>query len=266
MDFMERIRVWEETSEMAKERFPITPEVSSRKYKYDKNYPLDTSLYDQTNVMVRNEDTLVAARRLALKGKRPLALVMADHRFAGGDVQRGSGAQEESLFRRTNLCLALPQDLRLYPIAKDEAILVKSATVFRDTEKNMCKPLERPYEMDFVVCPGLHNPRTLDDGSLDYMEEITLRKKLRLIFQVAQKGQPPYDSLVLGAMGCGAWKSPPESVAAVMKEELDAAGGAFERIVVACLEVDAKDYIVVDKNDDQKASNYEVFSRAFRGH
>jgi len=250
MDFRDRIRIWNETREAAS-AYTSRP---AEKFSYDENLHVKAS--GQTSVAVLNQDSIEAGRELQLRGLRPLVLIFADHRFAGGDVKNGSGAQEESLFRRTNLCNFMLQHVH-YPIFPKEALLSKDVTVFRDTEARNCEWIE-PFRMDFIACPALHNPRLID-GSLSESDANEIRMKLRLIFQVAYKCK--HNALVLGPMGCGAWRSPPEQVAQIMKEEIELVHGAFDHVTVACLEVQQSDYIV--RNRDKAISNYHVFKQVF---
>jgi uncharacterized protein (TIGR02452 family) len=254
MDFRQRIAVWRQTKERDAARFPAPPAFKIQ-------YAADSGVlprFADTHVSVANADSIAAGHALVQAGHRPLVLILADHRFAGGDVASGSGAQEESLFRRTNLCATLLQNA-FYPVQPDEALVSNRVTVFRDTEERGCAPLESPFLLDFIACPGLHNPELSDDGALRRDDEDRLRVKLRLIFQGASANGN--DSLVLGAMGCGAWRNPPAHVARIMREEVERARGAFARIVVACLEVDARDYIVLHR--DRGESNFRVFAREF---
>ena len=253
MDFRDRIRIWNETKVTAN----AYPSQNAEKFWYVDNFQYRQTSQGITNVTVVNQDSIAAGRELQLKGLYPLVLIFADHRFAGGDVQHGSGAQEESLFRRTNLCNYMLQHLH-YPILPTEALVSSGVTVFRDVEANNCQFLDQPFTMDFIACPALHNPQ-LVDGKLSDSDINELRTKLRLIFQVAYKCGN--DALVLGPMGCGAWRSPPEQVARIMKEELDLVNGVFKHVTMACLEVKQRDYIV--QNRDKVESNYHVFQHVF---
>lgn len=254
MDFRDRIRVWKETKEAAS-AYTYTSR-PAEKFTYDEGLRVRGGTVGHTSITVVNQDSIEAGRELQIRGLRPLVLIFADHRFAGGDVQNGSGAQEESLFRRTNLCNFMLQHVH-YPIFPREALVSKDVTVFRDTEARSCQWIE-PYTMDFIACPALHNPRLID-GNLSESDIDELRLKLRLIFQVAYACKN--NALVLGPMGCGAWRSPPEQVARIMKEELDLVHGAFDHVTLACLEVNQSDYIV--RNRDKPASNYSVFKHVF---
>ena len=85
MDFMARIRAWEDTRrevERSKTQLNLIPGKKLR--------------LEGTKVTVQDLNSLVAGKALLEDGLRPLVLILADHRFAGGDSQAGSGAQEES--------------------------------------------------------------------------------------------------------------------------------------------------------------------------
>jgi uncharacterized protein (TIGR02452 family) len=210
-----------------------------------------------TRNMVLNEDSILLGINLKANGFRPLILIYADHRFAGGDVEHGSGAQEESLFRRTNLCNGLIQT-DFYPIRTEECVLVQNVTVFRATEKENYEVLNNTTTLDYVACPGIQNPKLDEDGNFSQDDEQKLRVKIRCIFQAAQRYG--HNALVLGPLGCGAWRCPPKHVARIFKEEIDKYDGAFILVVFACLEVKESDYIVVNRG---RPSNFVEFSRVF---
>jgi len=190
-----------------------------------------------------------------------MVLVLADHRWAGGDVRAGSGAQEENIFRRTDISLALRQD-RFYPILDDEAVVCQDVTVFKASEAHRCAMLSRPFRLDFVACPALHNPRLTAEGKLTPEDEERLRTKIRLVLRAAAANGN--DALVLGAMGCGAWRNPPDEVARIMHTEIDRflqrATAPPLRIEIACLEVDPSAYIVRHRD---RVSNLRAFTREF---
>lgn len=269
MDFRDRIHAWNHTqSFLATDPLAMmfsTPKTTKVKFD-EKEYatrawaPANAPAMPSTNaeVMVENEDCLVVAERLLGRGLTPMVLVLADDRFAGGDVRLGSGAQEENLFRRTNLCVTMKQSNDFYPIREDEALVSQNVTVFKASEKDGCKMLRKPFQVDFIACPALHNPQLTEDGLIRTEDEAVLRNKLRLIFQQARVRSK--DSLVLGPMGCGAWRNPPAQVARIMYEEIQNVKNAFKVITVACLEVDPKSYIVVHRD---KPSNFEAFRKAF---
>jgi uncharacterized protein (TIGR02452 family) len=131
-------------------------------------------------------------------------------------------------------------DERLYPIAPNEAIYSHDISVFRTTEADGYRFLARPFKLDFVACPGLRHPQLVEDpaderGHLSEADKETLRQKIHLIFQVGSDAG--HDSLVLGALGCGAWNNPSKDVATVFRDVLAEIPGVFKVIVFAILSV-----------------------------
>lgn len=269
MDFRDRIEAWQHTCDFLSKdpRAKTFHPPSAKKIRH--NEIGDECLRDISRrysssgtptLRVENEDCLVVARILLRRGLRPMVLILADNRFAGGDVRMGSGAQEESLFRRTNLSAALIQHPALYPIAPDEAVVCLNVTVFKgaENEDEYCRMLSSPFRLDFIACPALQRPQLTYEGSLREEDETVLRKKLRLVFQAAYRCRN--DSVILGAMGCGAWRNPPEHVARIMREECEMIKHAFREIIVACLDVDPKSYIVLNRD---APSNFATFQEVF---
>jgi len=124
MDFFDRIRVWEDTSRTLESGRFLQSSGTEPKFPDAAHLGESDSSTDATRTrpLVHNEDAIALARSLVLSDAcvRPLVLIMADHRFCGGEVKSGSGAQEESLFRRTTLGACLRQEVH-YPIRDDEA-------------------------------------------------------------------------------------------------------------------------------------------------
>lgn len=188
-------------------------------------------------VEVVDLDTIEAAVCLLERGLRPLVLNLADDAFPGGCVDTGSGAQEESLFRCTNLCRTL--DLNLlprgtYPLTDASAVVSPGVTVLKASERRGWTVLKDPRpKLDFIACPALYHPPILDDGRLPSHLAELLAKKVALVMDTAlARGN---DAVVLGAMGCGAWRSPPAHVAEVMREVIDRYRGAFAVVQIAIL-------------------------------
>lgn len=197
--------IWNDTSKNGG-KYPFSTTV---KHTYDPKYKLiPTSTTVTTTIDVRNEDTIVAGKKLKDAGYNPVLLNMTDNMHAGGSVDVGSGAQEESLWRRTNLYCTQTDDF--YPLQDtpvQEGLYTSAATVFKDTEKNRCSMLVTPFQAAFVAVPGLRNPILQANRKLSKVDRDRLIKKIELIFQIAHRHG--HDSIVLGALGCGAWRNPP---------------------------------------------------------
>jgi uncharacterized protein (TIGR02452 family) len=127
--------------------------------------------------------------------------------------------QEESLFRRTALFAHLTPDL--YPIAPDEALYAADVPVLCASEADGYAPLDldRPRTLAFIACPGIKMP-SLEDGATRMRDDdaAALRDKVRLILRAAVDGG--HDSVVLGALGCGAFGCPLRHVAEIFGEVL----------------------------------------------
>lgn len=181
-----------------------------------------------TEVRVENRDCVLAAKDLIDAGYNPAMLNLADLYTPGGLVEYGSGAQEENLCRRSNLILSLYQfsqarirqypDLRLvqeveqYPM--DErfgGVYSGIVTFFRGPESEGSMLEEKPYNIPVISVAALSGPR-IDRNGMMYPEEadITL-DKIRTIFRIGQAQF--HDSLVLSALGCGAFANPPAHIA-----------------------------------------------------
>lgn len=145
---------------------------------------------------------------------------------------------------------------RLYPIAHNEAVYSPGITVFRSSEAADYRFIHQAFKLDFIACPGLKCPElvydsTAEEGRLSEEDTKVLEDKIRLILQVgADEG---HDSLVLGALGCGAWRNPPADVAAVIERVLSGHEGVFKVIVFAILSVTEFD-----------GSNYGIFRDVFK--
>ncbi len=244
-----RISVWADTARRA-HNYPCKPSV---KVTYDKKFRCG-GFHKKTTVEVTNEDTINAGKRLKDAGLNPVLLNFADDVWAGGAVESGSGAQEESLWRRTNLCETQEQDF--YPLAArvPEGIYTPLATVFKDTEFADCVDLAEPWQASFVAVPGLRYPTVGPDMRLSAADVMILRRKIRLIFQIAHIYK--HDSIVLGALGCGAWRNPPAHVAEIFDEEVENVQGLFKHITFACLHIESPEYV---KHPSKYTNNYKIF-------
>ena len=203
----------------------------------------------QTIVHTINGDTLVVAKSLLDEGLHPAVLNMASRQNPGGGVYSGAGAQEENLFRRTNLFRSLFQfapyaeeygldkSTDQYPLDRNwGGIYPPQACVFRGTETDGYPLLEEPYYLDFIAVPAINRPELGTDGLIvPYLVDAT-KNKMRTIFRIALANNN--DSLVLGAMGCGAFRNPPAHVARIFHEVMDEAEfkNRFKKIVFAILD------------------------------
>ena len=189
-----------------------------------------------TEVRVEDCDCVLAAKTLIDAGYNPAMLNLADLYVPGGLVEFGSGAQEENLCRRSNLILSLYQFSRSrarhysalgivnresqYPM--DErygGVYSGIVSFFRGPESTGSQYEEKLYNIPVISVAALSGPRIGMDG-LMYPEEakITL-EKMRTIFRIGL--DHGHDSLVLSAMGCGAFANPPAHIAKLFHQVIE---------------------------------------------
>lgn len=274
--FAHRIAVWRDTKDYAD---CLPPPPRSQKFRWAAN--------DQWNrpsvgmkVSVKDVDCLVACKQLIDAGSNPVVLNLADILVPGGCVESGSGAQEESIFRRSNLNRTLTADF--YPINPDEATYSADVSIFRAPESQGHVFLSEPFKTSIISCPGLYRPQVDNSGRLTAKMVQQLEQKLDLILKLAACFG--HDSIILGAMGCGgmhgcsnvcsnalcidsepcwcnaAWQNPPAEVAAAFARVLQKDCWGLQQVIVACLStgnhgMEKSPYL-------SKKSNYQYFCEA----
>ncbi len=190
--------------------------------------------FTETLVQVRNETTLQAGRRLVERGLNPLALNFANGKTPGGGFLHGARAQEESLCWASALYATLDGDAmyafhaaRPQPDSSDWMILSPQVPVFRDDEGTA---LEAPWSLDFLTAAAPYAPTVGQPRSGDL-----LARRIRRVLAVA--ASQGYDTLILGAWGCGAFGNDPHRTAQDFREAL--AGefrGCFQEVVFAIVD------------------------------
>ena len=215
---------------------------------------------------VKNSYCLEVAAELVRAGKRALVLNMASLWTPGGGVVNGAGAQEEELFRRTNLFRSLYQfapfgaeygvrrSAKQYPLDPDfGGIYTPDATLFRKGEGKGYALMDEPVRVSFVAVAAIKHPELSPDNRLTPEDKKRTLNKIRTILRIAR--QKSHDTLVLGALGCGAYGNPPMEIARLFKaafEEPEFAG-AFRQVVFA----------ILDDHNAHKAHNPEGNYRPF---
>jgi uncharacterized protein (TIGR02452 family) len=188
----------------------------------------------QTEYSVINADCLETSEILLKSGLNPCVLNLASGQNPGGGVLNGAGAQEENIFRRSNLFLSLYQFVpyaneydikkheKSYPLDKNTGgIYSADITIFRGSEKNGYCLLRKPYNVSFVSVPAIKAPDLTERNGILYIVDNLVeptKEKIRTILRIA--GKYKHDCLVLGAFGCGAYANPPNHMAELFKDVL----------------------------------------------
>jgi hypothetical protein len=255
--FMHRIECWLHTKAMAARHPPPPPSVKAA---YDPGYAARHAAPNAAaEVALLDMDSIDCGLAAQAAGHDPVVLNLADDCFPGGCVDLGSGAQEESIFRRTNLCRTL--EIEMYPLRDGEVVYSRDVSVFKAAEGDGWRSLSRSRSEEayprlaFVSGPGLKHPRTVaDPESLEQLlspdDVARLRAKAGAVLQAAHAHG--HGCVVLGAMGCGAWKNPPRHVARVLRGVVDEHAGLFDAVFVA-----------VKLGLDKSSFNFDAFAELF---
>jgi uncharacterized protein (TIGR02452 family) len=183
-----------------------------------------------SSVLVRlvQSDTLDAAQKLHAQypGAKIAVLNMASPLQPGGGVLRGAKAQEESLCMRSTLYPSLRPEWYRHSI--DAVIYTPDVLVFRSSatapEMGMLEAKDRFY-VDVISCAAPRHPETVevsngnDEKEIRYADpkdEETMSLKVKFIMRTAVKMGVSH--LVLGALGCGAYRNPIGQVANIMRK------------------------------------------------
>ena len=194
-----------------------------------------------TNVSVVNADTLDMA--LAIPGS--LLLNMGNPVVPGGNPWV-VGAQEEDLFRRTNLHRYLRPDL--YPLDKKVA-LSRGVEVVATGLRQMYAPLVEPLTVDILTCSAIQN--ACMGPALSTIDAYKMTQKIFTIFDVAKR--EGYRRVVLSAFGCGGFRCPPEHISHIFRKVLEVCAEDFDEVVFAIWD------------EAYPKSNYAVFRKTLLG-
>lgn len=214
--------------------------------------PTDCPGHTKTAISVVNEDTFNAAIALsaASASSRVAVLNMASHSSPGGGWIRGAFAQEEMLCYRSSLSLSLHR--RYYPwkqrmgLYTGDVVIIRSDMPSGHRLMGHLTPDQLPV-VSAVSIAALRTPAvttstvrladgtTVDEEMYARPQDRDLTKdKMRLCLRIAAKRG--HGKIVLGALGCGAFRNPPGEVARCWREvfaEAEFDGGWWESVVFA---------------------------------
>ena len=229
----------------------------------------DTLPRYETEIKVINNDCLYEAKNMLDNGLKPAVLNMASFHTPGGGVITGSAAQEENIFRRTNLFKSLYQFHHVgdaygveqreerYPLEMNYGgIYTPKVIVFRGSEDVDYQLMEEPFYVDIITLPAIKNPR-VEDGKIVPWAETTLKNKIKQILNIALENEN--DSLVLSAFGCGAYGTPPDQMAKFFADVLasEKYQGLFKVIHFAILNVPSTN------GEHNPHGNFQPFKEVF---
>jgi uncharacterized protein (TIGR02452 family) len=216
------------------------------------------NIHGTTEVQVVNQDCVDFAFKLKRQGYNPVILNMANEHSPGGGIKYGSHAQEESLCIRSNYMVGLDPEnnpylihqmpfFTDYKIPENGVIYTPSVQFFRDERSNGYH-FKHPETMDLIACAAYN--LTHDARPSNYVEG--MKEKIRATLRAACiKGN---DSIVLSALGCGAFGNDSKEVADIFALVLQEAEfqGKFKKITFAII-------------DDRNGANFKPFYNRLQG-
>jgi len=233
MSYEQRVEVWEDTVR----RFAGERERRSLVYNTPDGLSPPSSIIRNPNSttrveVVRMDCVYAAAAATAAGGNQVCILNMADWTRAGGNVAGGSRAQEEELFRRSDLHKHLHQ--RYYPMRPFQTVYSRDVS-FHRAGPDMDYALIPEQRYDVISAPALVGPYLTEDSShfADEKDAEFMRQKIRHLFAIAY--EQGVDTLVLSAWGCGAYGGPPQHTAELFREALTEFDGIIPHVVFAVL-------------------------------
>ena len=220
---------------------------------YDKELKLSNAFNAvATKFSVIEADCLETAHLLQMAGYKVCVLNMASRQNPGGGVLKGLGAQEENLFRRTDIYRSLyrfadyaskygiMRDANSYPLDRNfGGIYSEGINVLRGSERSGYCLLENPYAMNVVSVAAINNPELIKTAKgyriVNSLIEPT-KNKIRTILRIAATHNN--DCLVLSAFGCGAYRNPPEHIAEIFRDVFNENefSGRFKMVVFAIID------------------------------
>jgi uncharacterized protein (TIGR02452 family) len=189
-------------------------------------------------VEIHNSDAFALARGLQSgSGKIGVLNLASDREPGGGWRYTLSATQEEALCYSSTLHETLRPEWYPWPNTGQGScagIFSPDVVVFRDTlDNNLVElPAHQRHVLAVITVAAPCAPKITDDGE-SFAEESELRDlRAKILLTLRMAAINGVTSLVLGAMGCGAYGCPPRAVAEEMKQTLkmDEFNGWFETV------------------------------------
>lgn len=195
----------------------------------------DMSRYDigsMCRISVVNDDSYNAAVGL----DAPLVMNFANAHRPGGGFLAGAKAQEEALCRTSTLYASINSkeasemyrfnNTHLNQVESDYMLISPEVLVFRGEGFVL---LEKPYKVGVITAPAPNRFGAAMLASAKTINE-TFARRIRIILKAA--AHYGYESLVLGAWGCGAFGNDPDTVSEIFRQVIidEGCGRAFEEI------------------------------------
>lgn len=197
------------------------------KHKFNEILQSDVRNRTEGNISVINSDSVSAVVEYSKLGKT-CVLNMASYKRPGGGVRNGARAQEECLFRCSNLTHVVSQEF--YPLIENQCLYTKDAIFFKDFNYDYMDEVKS----DVVTIAAFNlNEQEIDTTYHYYIE--TTKQKIQLMLSLAIKND--VDNIILSSFGCGVFKNDPEQMSEFFHDILikQSYSKYFENVVFAII-------------------------------
>ena len=187
----------------------------------------------KTEVIVCEEDSITAGKKLLDDGFCPVLLSFANRSTPGWGVWNGYPSQENGSLRRSDLFASIFQfdkeNAKLagipvkpgnqYPMDKNTGgVYSPGVTFFRTDGRKGFQLLDEPYQLSVISMSAIYSPEIDENGRLTDLMVYGYTQKIRAMFRIALSNG--HNAIVLGAWGCGDGGTPPEQLAEIFREIL----------------------------------------------
>ncbi len=197
----------------------------------------------ETSFKLWQENTINAVMKRMSEDKNSLVGVLnfASYRHAGGGFIKGAFAQEEALCHSTNLYYALEKEQHWYDkhdgnlnnyLYGNESILSENVTIIADSRFNPVNA-KNSCVIDVLTCAAPNRKACLSKYP-NMKNEADKAMYSRIDYLLNVFASKDYNSLILGAFGCGVFGNITEYTAKCFKDLLENKyKGVFKEVIFA---------------------------------
>lgn len=221
--------------------------------------PIETQIKN-LRVKISSSDTITAVTQMLQQDKKTAVMILANENHIGGGVFLGAKPQEEAVLRHLDTRKVFQHAIINHGIKltkyddphnpNESHYRPDYATSWRwdacDYVKDLnVKGTKHHVDAMFVAAPYLESTNELDEEARRYatqhgkdQDTLTYIDLMKAKFDnmLSQAKSRGVKQLVLGAVGCGAFNNPPQSVATALKESLQAYSSEdFDCVEIAIL-------------------------------
>lgn len=186
--------------------------------------PISPSKDKKTTFVVNSLSTLDSVREQYLTDSNLVCLNFASAKNPGGGFLNGSQAQEESIARATGLYPCQLKAEKYYKenrtfsscLYTDHIIYSPKVPIIKDEQGNL---LDALVFSSIITAPAV-NAGAVQRNEPQNVKKINLFMQRRMDMVLAICQQKQYETLILGAWGCGVFQNAPAIIANLFKELL----------------------------------------------